>query len=110
MSMDHRARWPVRAMRSHGFSGGLERQPPDHRVLAEAGADAVDGVLGLGSAAVDEIGGVGLISAGERAHADAEQTEFRAVGFAFEQRAGGGEDFAGKLRRARRTNARGCGS
>jgi len=33
----------------------LERQPPDHRLVAEAGADAVDGVLGDCGAAVDQV-------------------------------------------------------
>ena len=88
----------------------FERQPPDHGVVAEAGAHAVDRVLGLGRAAVDEIGRVGLIRRGQRADADAEQAEFRAVGFALEQRARGGENLAGELRRRCRANARGCGS
>ena len=39
----------------------IERQSPDHGVVAEAGADAVDGVFGFGGAAVDEVGGIGLM-------------------------------------------------
>ena len=94
-------------MRSHG-SRGLEREPPDDGVLAEAGADAIDGVLGLGSAAIDEIGGIGLVGARERTHADAEQAVFRAVTFAFEQRARSGKDFAPPAVSRNRTNGREC--
>ena len=54
-------------------------------------------VLGLGGAAVDEIGGIGLIGRGERAHADAEQAESRAVGLAFEQVPRSGENPAARV-------------
>ena len=50
-----------------GFLRPLERQAPDHRVVAEAGADAVDGVLGDGGAAVDQVGGIGPIRRDQRA-------------------------------------------
>ena len=83
--------------RASSFFRPFERQPPDHRVVAEAGADAVDGVLGLRGAAVDEVGGIGLIGGDQRARADADQPEARAVGFALEQIARGGEDAAGEL-------------
>ena len=75
----------------------FERQPPDQGAVAEAGTNAVDRMLGLGRAAVDEIGRVGLLGRGQRARADAEQAEFRAVGFAFKQAARGGKDFSGEL-------------
>src|ERR1700692_1298890 len=52
------------------FFRPLERQPPDHRVIAEAGTDAVDGVLGDCRAAVDQVGGIGLIRRDQRAGAD----------------------------------------
>ena len=90
------------------FFRPLERQPPDHRVVAEAGADAVDGVLGDGGAAVDQVGGIGLIGRDQRARADADQPEARAVGLALEQVARGGENAAGELRRRVRASAPAC--
>ena len=56
-------------------------------------------MLGLGRAAIDEIGGIGMVGSGEGTEADAEQAEFRSVGLAFKQLAGGSEDFARELRR-----------
>ncbi len=93
----------------YGFVRPLERKPPDHGVLAEAGAHVVDGVLGLRRAAVDEVGGIGFIRRGERADADAKQAKPRAVGLVFEQAARGGENTSRQLRRRIPANARGCG-
>ena len=45
----------------------LKRQTPDHRIVAEAGAHAVDGVFGLRRAAIDEVSWIGLIQCSERA-------------------------------------------
>ena len=45
----------------------IERQSPDHGVVAEAGTHPIDGVLGLGSAAIDQIGGVRFIRGSKRA-------------------------------------------
>ena len=87
----------------------LEREPPDHGIVAEPGANAVDGVLGLGGAAVDEVGGVGSIRGRERADADAEQAEFGAVGFAFQQSRAAAKILPASWVGAR-TNGRGCGS
>ena len=64
-------------------------------------------MLRLGRAAVDEVGRVGLLRRSERARPDSEQTEFGAVGLAFEEVARGGENSACELRRrAERTGPR----
>ena len=60
-----------------------------------------------GAAVVDEIGGVGVRGAGERADADADQAEFGAVGLARQQLAPGGEDPPRQLGR-RSERGRGC--
>ena len=80
-------------------SSGPERQPPDHRVIAEAGTDPVDGVLGDGGAAVNQVGGIGLVRCDQRTRADADQPEARAVGLALEQVARGSKNAAGELGR-----------
>jgi hypothetical protein len=56
-------------------------------------------VLGLGSAAVDEVHRIGMIGGGQRAQADAKETKFCSVGLALQERACGGENLAGKLGR-----------
>jgi hypothetical protein len=53
--------------RALSFFRPLKREPPDHGVIAEAGADAVHRVLGDCSAAVDQVGGIGLIRRDQRA-------------------------------------------
>src|ERR1700722_7853473 len=89
----------VLAVRASRFLRSLERKPSDYRVVAEAGADAVDGMLGDGGAAVDQVGGVGLIRRDQRTGADADQPEARAVGLALEQVARGSKNAAGELGR-----------
>ena len=55
---------------------------------------------------IDEVGGVGLRGAGERARADADQAEFGAVGLTRQQFAAGGEYASCQLgRRAERAGA-----
>src|ERR1700722_6010052 len=83
------------------FLGPFEGKASDHGIVAETRTHAVDRMLGLGGAAVDEIRRIGMIRRGECGCADAEQAEFRPVGFAFEQRPRGGENLAGELRRRR---------
>src|SRR3984957_9512526 len=96
----------VLTVRPSRFLRSLERKPSDYRVVAEAGANAVDGVLGDCGAAVDQVGGIGLIRRDKRTGADAAQPEARAVGLALEQVAGRSENSAGKLgRRVKRTRS-----
>ena len=45
----------------------FKRQAPDESVIAEAGADSIDGVLGLGGAAVDEVTRIGIRAGSDRA-------------------------------------------
>ena len=85
-------------MRS-AFLRAFEGKPPDHGVVAEAGTNAVNRMLGLDCPVVDEIAGIGLIRRCEPTYADAEEAEFGAVGFAFEKAACGGENLGGELRR-----------
>src|SRR6202051_2429697 len=77
----------------------LERQPPDYRLVAELCADAIDRVLGFGGAAVNQVGGIGLVGGDQGADADADEAVARAAGFALEEAARGGEDAAGELGR-----------
>ena len=87
----------------------LEGKPADHGILAEAGAHAVDGVLGLRGPAVDKIGGIGLVGRGQRAQSDSEQAKSGAVGFAFKEPARRGENPLRELGRSSPVSGRGCG-
>ena len=60
-------------------------------------------------AAVDEVGRVGFVRRGKRAHADAEQAKAGAVGFALQQVARRGENASRELGRRRAAIGRGCG-
>src|SRR5262249_12933018 len=67
--------------------------------IAEPFSQPVDGLLGLGAAAVDEVGEIGPVGVAERREADADQAKHGAVGFAREQVAPGGENPPGELGR-----------
>src|SRR5580698_819285 len=67
------------------FLRPLEGKPPDHGVVAEARTHPVHGMFGDGGTAVDQVGRIGLIGRDQRARANADQPEARAVGLALEQ-------------------------
>src|SRR5215813_11908424 len=77
----------------------VECKPFDDGFIAEPFAQPVDRLLGLGAAAVDEVGEIGSVGVAERREADADQAEHGAVGFAREQVAPGGENPPGELGR-----------
>src|SRR5215472_7201830 len=77
----------------------IERKPLDDGFIAEPFAQSVDGLLGLGAAAIDEVGEVGPVGVAERREPDADQAKHGAVGFAREQVAPGGENPPGELGR-----------
>src|SRR3979409_2172617 len=76
----------------------VQRTPLDHGIIAEFLAQPVHRLLGLGGAAVDEVGEVGAVGVGQRRPPAAEEADHgAAVGLAREQLAPGREDAGGEL-------------
>src|ERR1700688_2995459 len=104
-SPENSYRWTSRTRNTAREAAGLrlfrpfKSKSPDHGVLAEAGSHIVDRVLGLRRAAIDEVGGIGLIRRGKRTDADAKQAKPGAAGLVFEQAARRGENTSRQLRR-----------
>src|SRR5262249_57686813 len=63
----------------------VERKPLDDGFIAEPFAQPVDGLLGLGAAAVDEVGEIGPVGVAQRREADADQAKHPALRFPPEQ-------------------------